>query len=244
MRVWVILAFTAGALAAAGLGVVGCHSHASSTTVSLDVGQADDMSLHDAWLAIGDAAGFDARNAKVYGLELDYTPAGSLLGLLIVARADGDKHITVDWRGEGAQTGQTVTATASVVAPGPRALATTSDPAYEMLAAIDEVGPRTLIAGLMPADATGALASDGLFLRVKRADMGTIAGNILPEANAYLWNGSAFEPLPPTDERRKVGDDFVRLSLLGLQIMPTHIGQQTALATQFLVYFVVPVSSD
>ena len=167
---------------------------ARSVPTQLDLGSADTIKLYEAWTRIGEAGGFDADAASPDALELSYTLSGSLVHLLIVARTDDGKAVTVVWDGAEDLADQHVMATGQVVETV-ATLLRRPDRVAPFLAAIDEAGPARMMAVFKP-DKPGAICDVRPYFRRFEPDT-TLPGR----PKGYVWEGAALVPLEESDPR-------------------------------------------
>lgn len=160
----------------------------NSAKIAVDLGLADQINLHEAWLQIAKARSFDATTARAWDVTLDYSPSGSLVSLFLIAVTADSREARVTWDGYHGHTDQVVLAsvTTAFSSGGPESV--TDYSMYSVLAAIDAVGAKNITAKLPGPGAGGNYELGLMFLDAYK-------GALPPKGAAYSWDGSAFQPL-------------------------------------------------
>lgn len=201
------------------------------TPIQLDLGPADTIKLHEAWMKIGEAGGFDADAASPDVLELSYTLSGSLVRLLIVARTDDGKAVTVQWAGLEGPADQKVVVTGEVLNTV-ATLLRRPDRVAPFLAAFDGAGPARMMAVLKPDD-PGAICDVSPIFRRFEPDT-TSPGRL----NGYVWEGEALVPLERGDPRFADERHYVHL-YAAARVIDSYIRDLSG--TRDLANFVLPI---
>ena len=223
----------------------------NSAKIALDLGPADQINLHEAWLQVAKAGSFDAEGARAWDLLLDYSPSGSLVNLFLIAVTADSREVRVSWDGYGGQAGQVVRASVTTAITSEEPESITDYSMYSVLAAIDAVGVEN-ITGKLPGLGVGGIY--GLVLMFLDAYKGALP----PEGTAYSWDGSAFQPLTGSARSLKLDSQHLGLSAVaGVPVAPTTTpssaytsstyGISTATTSPYestaIAYFVIPITS-
>lgn len=169
----------------------------NTDSFQLSLGPADEMIFAQAWLELAERAGLDAKSAKAYEFNLDFSANGTLVALNIIASDSSGRVIEASWEATGGSATQTVVVSATA-AQGPEYPAgpVADDRIHSVLAAIDEVGPERIVAELADVGSAGRYA------------LGTwVADAPTTDEPKFLWDGSTFQRLstantvqPPSPE--------------------------------------------
>ena len=211
-------------------------SPVTTTKITMDLAPADQISLSEEWLKIEKAAGFDAQNAEPEALELDFAPSGALH---IDARMADGAEISIGWDGYGGAADQTVHVTGTLTSPTSHETVDTPLPqetVRTILFAIDAVGAKAMM------DLTGVQAGGYLRL-VPYVASGAQPEEIPSTETAYLWDGSSFNTLSPTDGKRKADPGYVRLAATAM--VPQSAGDPaSSLVAKTQVGLVIPANAS
>ena len=223
----------------------------NSAKIAVDLGPADQINLHEAWLQVAKACSFDAKGARAWDLLLDYSPSGSLVNLFLIAITADSREVRVSWDGHGGLAGQVVRASVTTAIAGGEPKSITDHSMYSVLAAIDAVGVENITGKLPEVGAGGIYALGVMFLDAYK-------GALPPGSTAYSWDGSAFEPLTGRARSLKLDSEQAALSVAaGVPVAPTTTtlsastsstyGISTATTSPYesiaIAYFVIPITS-
>jgi hypothetical protein len=174
--------------------------------VNVDVGPVAGLRLHDAWVKVADSAGIVPDSAKYDDLEVDYTPEGLLVHLLLQAWAPGGTMLSVGYEAYGLPdlAGRSVNISGGVVRGVTGMPPQTYGLVDAVLSAIDRVGPAAVLAKLPDVGATGYCS----FAPLPRQGY---PDAIPAGASAYIWNETEFTPLAAGDTRRTYDDHHIYL---------------------------------
>ena len=160
----------------------------------LEAGHASAIRMASLWNDIAAKGDFDPDNAGIQQLWLEYSPLGVLMSASIQAFTFDYEFVQVGFVNYERPTDDRV-----FISGGISSVA--SLPSYSLLPAafvfraIDEAGPSSMIAWL------NRNGSEERFV-ISVRDL-----SIPSEAAAYLWNGTSFTNLAPTDDRRLYSTD-------------------------------------
>ncbi len=148
----------------------------------LDLGPIDRLNLAEAWAAIAERAGLDARAARAHQYALDYSGDGVLRGLSLLVTLSDTRVLAVECDAMEGKKGERAIATVRPTDAPSFGPAVADDRLYEVFAAIDQVGVEQIIAKLPRAGAGG-------YYRLGAWPPDT---ELPLDQEGYMWNGSAF----------------------------------------------------
>ena len=210
-----------------------------SVKVSLSLVAANTVKIGEIWIRVAQAGGFLAETANPDTMELDFSPSGSLVHLLIVARTADQRTVTVGWDGTGGPDDQRVNVTGVVEKGAATSPLRTEDSVSKIALAIDEVGIKNMLAFLRGVSPGGYYA-----LKPVLHDGSTMGGSISMTATAYRWEGTKFVSLPADDQIRLGNPPYFILEMTpidGSLPGPGVAGDPTAPLVP--VFFAIPVPS-
>ena len=228
------------------------NHNAKSHSIVIDLGSASQLKLSDAWRRIGEAGSFDASTAQIDGMQLFLSASGSLDTLALEAITRDGRLVSVGWEGTGGPDSQNVHVSGGIEAfAGGQAPQSSAPAVAEILAAIDQVGAKNMIAKL-PAAPPGSRYSV-MSLR----DQNYHGPGISAQGPAYIWNDGGLATLSADDDRRLFDGRSVYLAvsaMVPVSSPSTSIKQGNSSATAttmfyqggsppFLAYFVIPVAT-
>jgi hypothetical protein len=191
------------------------------------------------WQSIADGF-FPADTAHPVSLEIGLLSSGSLEDLVIVAYANEGKLLTATGfypAGDSIAVSGAVVDGVSVTAVQPGTVAS-------YMAVLDRVGPRTILAKLPSfPPSVGSYPGDYLLEAWPRSGG---SEDIPNDAKAFIWDGSALQPVPAHDARRHTDPRYAcfvatpnpsYISGAGPDT-PTTIGMDTS-----PVFFVIPLAA-
>ncbi len=211
--------------------------------ISLSLVAANTIKFGEIWVRVAQAGGFAAESAypDAYptGLDLDFTPSGSLFQLEIVARTHDQRTISVAWSGSDGAADQRVLVTGVVKTGSATEPIVTLDSVSRVAAAFDEVGVKSMIA-LMPTVHLGGYYA----LRPVLHAGSTRGGSIPAMVTAYLWDSTKLVPLDANDPIRIGNAPYLMLELSwvgpGVQPPGTAVAPMPP-ALPSPVFFAIPV---
>ncbi len=174
----------------------------------IDLGPADQIEFAEAWRKIAQRIGTDAPTTWCEDYYLEFSPSGSFVGMSIRVLLPR-QEVVVTWDGRGDAGAPEVAAadvvatisTSEIVGPGSHSFSAEHG-LYQDLAKVDEVGVASILA-MLPGP-----GPDGYY----RIGQWEPEDEIVPDANAYIWAGAAFEPAARWTEKM-VSSSY---SLLGI----------------------------
>jgi hypothetical protein len=202
--------------------------------IAVEAGPASAIRLATLWEKIAEAGQFDPSGAGLRSLWLEYSTTGTLLSARIQAFTFLGQFVQVGFL-DGDRLGGDPVFVSGGVSSGSTFPSYALPPAAQLFAAIDTVGPGSMIALLKS-------SGPGERYAVSFARLAVPA-----EAIAYFWDGSGFDSLASTDSRRMHSSDCVYLEAYSATPVssPSLAGSDTTATSEFqgsgqATYFVIP----